>query len=296
MARCRPWPRGAAVSSAEQALEAAQLARDDVVAGPTDRDISNAVSALESAAASLEAAREKRNKVLAGAEAEDIELQQEQVRLAQLALKEAKKALSDATIVAPFDGNVAALSIRVGELVGPTVPALTLLTPGALRVALTVGETELPDIKVGQHGGIQFDAIQERPFLFEITGIGLAPQVQQGVVTYDVRAPLTVGDDIPPDQRPAPGMNGAAVIVTEQKNDVLAVPSRAIRRRGSELIVEVLVDGEVEQKLVETGLTDGENTEIVSGLEVGDEVVLRGGTAAEAEAGETPETLPEGIR
>jgi hypothetical protein len=76
------------------------------------------------------------------------------------------------------------------------------------------------------------------------------------------------------------------------------VPSRALRRRGDELIVEVLVGGEIEQRVVETGLTDGENTEIVSGIDVGDEVVLRGGTAeggAEEEE-EEEETLPEGIR
>jgi HlyD family secretion protein len=286
----------AAVTSAEQALEAAELARDELVAGPTARDISNAQAGVESAQASLEAAKARRADVLAGADLEDIEAQQQQVRLADLALADAKRALDDATLTAPFDGEVSALPISVGELVGPTLPAVTLLTPGAIQLTLTVGETELPEIKRGQVGIIQFDAIQGRSFVFNITALGLSPQIQQGVVTYVVEASLNVGDGVPADQRPAPGMNGSAVVVTRQKPDTLAIPSRAIRRRGNEQIVEVLVDGEVVPRTVETGLTDGENTEILSGLEAGEEVVLRGAGPGEATETATPEKLPEGIR
>jgi multidrug efflux pump subunit AcrA (membrane-fusion protein) len=286
----------AAVSSAEQALEAAELARDELVAGPTARDIANAQAGVESAQASLEAAKARRADLLAGADLEDIQAQQEQVRLAGLSLEDAKRALEDATLTAPFDGEVSALPISVGELVGPTLPAVTLLTPGAIQLTLTVGETELPEIKKGQTGVIQFDAIQGRSFIFNITALGLSPQIQQGVVTYVVEASLRVGDGVPADQRPAPGMNGSAVVITRQKPDALAIPSRAIRRRGDEQIVEVLVDGEVVPRTVETGLTDGENTEILSGLEAGEEVVLRGAGPGEAAETATPEKLPEGIR
>jgi hypothetical protein len=90
-------------------------------------------------------------------------------------------------------------------------------------------------------------------------------------------------------------MSGSAVIATQEKTGVLAVPNRAIKRQGEDQIVEVVIDGDLETRIIRTGITDGEKTEILSGLKEGDLVVVPGGTAAEETTGQGEE-LPGGIR
>jgi len=290
----------AAVTAAEQALTAAQLAQDELLRGPTDSDIANAQGAVDSARASLTAAIAARDDLLAGADQEDIDLQTQQVKLAELAVENARKNLEDATLIAPFDGTAAAIDIHVGDMVSPNLPAITVLTPKALRLKLTLGETDLPAIKVGQVGLIIFDAIQDVAYPLKVTSIGLAPETEQGVVTYTALAELTRMDEDAEDARVAPGMNGAAVVTTEEKPDVLVVPNQAIRRRGNDQVVDVLVDGKVETRVIRTGSADANNTEVTSGLQTGDLVILPG---AARTTGETPtpeggekEEIPGGIR
>jgi HlyD family secretion protein len=286
------------VTAAQQALTAAQLAQEEVLRGATDSDIANAQGAVDSAQASLAAAISARNDLLAGADQEDIDLQTQQVRLAELAVDKARKALEDATLTAPFDGTAAAINIHVGDLVSPSVPAITILTPNALRVKLTLGETDLPAIEVGQTGIIIFDAIQDVAYPLRITSIGLAPDTQQGVVTYTALAELTRLDEGGEDVRPAPGMNGAAVVTTDEIANVLVVPSQAIRQRGGNSVVDVLVDGKPETRTIRTGSSDTTNTEVTSGLQAGDLVILPGTarTTAEEATPEGGEDLPGGIR
>jgi len=284
----------AAVAAAEQALEAAQLQLDELREGPTESAIVAAQGAVDTAEANLAAAIAARDDLLAGASQEDIDLQVQQVQIAELAVEQARQNLEDAALVAPFDATVAAIAISVSDLVTSTTPAITLLTPDALEVELTLGETDLPSVRVGQKGVIIFDAIPEKAYPLTVTSIGLAPITQQGVVTYLATAQLG-GFDPNADVRPAPGMSGAAVIITQEKSDVLAVPNSAIRRRGQNQTVEVVVDGELETRVVQTGASDAEKTEILSGLKAGDLVVLPGG-APGGEAVEEAEGLPGGIR
>jgi HlyD family secretion protein len=289
----------AAVTAAEQALTAARLKQDELLRGPTASDIANAQGAVDSARASLTAAIAARDDLLAGPDQEDIDLQLQQVRLAELAVEKARKNLEDATLTAPFDGTAAAIAIHVGDVVTPNTPAITILTPNALRLKLTLGETDLPAAKVGQTGLIIFDAIQGVAYPLKITSIGLAPETQQGVVTYTALADLTRLNEGGEDVRPAPGMNGAAVVTTEEKANVLAVPNQAIRERGDNQVVDVLVDGKPEIRVIRTGSSDANNTEVTSGLQAGDLVILPGAARTTAEES-TPvgeeEEIPGGIR
>ncbi|MDP2950362.1 MAG: efflux RND transporter periplasmic adaptor subunit [Chloroflexota bacterium] len=284
----------AAVASAEKALEAAQLALDELRQGPTASAIASAQGAVDSARANLAAAVAARDELLAGPTREDVDLQVQQVRLAELAVERARKSLADAALAAPFDGTVGTVKIGVGDVVAAATPAITLLTPNAVRIKLTLGETDLPTVKVGQTGLIIFDAIQGVPYQITISKLGLAPEISQGVVTYIAEADLTRFDPNA-DVRPAPGMNGAAVVNTGEKTNVLAVPSRAIRRRGEDQIVEVVVDGKTETRVIQTGTGDATNTEITSGLKAGELVVLPGVPSSQ-EGAQQEEEIPGGIR
>lgn len=94
-------------------------------------------------------------------------------------------------------------------------------------------------------------------------------------MTYTVYVAL---DTIPPDTTLAPGMTATAAITTAQHSDVLVVPSRSIRRQGARQVVDVWVNGHTETRQVSTGLSANNLTEVTSGLNEGDLVVLPAAT------------------
>jgi multidrug resistance efflux pump len=87
---------------------------------------------------------------------------------------------------------VAALNVEVGEVVGGTAgdAAIVLNTPNAVRLELTITESDLPNVKAGQTGVATFDALESAAFPIEIESVGLNPTSTQGVVTYQVRASI----------------------------------------------------------------------------------------------------------
>lgn len=287
-----------ALSAADASVTAAQAKLDDLRAGPSADTLATAESALASAQSSLVAAQAKRDELLRGARPEDIDLQQTQVRQAELAVEKAQLALDKTRLVAPFPGTIGAINLDVGEYAtaSPQQAAVTLISPQAVRLDLTIGEADLPNVHPGSMGGIIFDAIQGQTYIFRVTAIGLAPRTQQGVVTYVTQAALFIGPNQP---RPAAGMTGAALVVQEQRNDVLTVPARAIRKRGADELVDVMVDGQPQERVVKVGLSDGQNTEVTEGLAEHDQVVLpavsSGRSSSSSDNSQTP-SVPGGIK
>jgi len=286
-----------AVAAALAQLAAAQAAYQKLLDGASGTDITNLRSTVTMAQVAVASAISARDELVAGATATEIALQEQEVVQAGLAVDKARDALDDATLVSPFDGVVASLPVKVSQSVSSAVPAVTILTPGAILFELNIGETELADLKVGQTGGLRFDAIPSKAYPIRVAAIGLSPDVQQGVIIYPVKCQITGGLDDKSGPQPAPGMSGSASITTELKTDVVAVPSSAVRIRGGKQVIELIVDGEIELRPVETGLTDGDNVQIVSGLSVGETIALHGVVqGGEGSAGEEGDELPEGIR
>jgi HlyD family secretion protein len=93
-------------------------------------------------------------------------------------------------------------------------------------------------------------------------------------------------------------MNANGQLTTSSKADIVVVPPRALRRRGSEQIVDVRRDGTVVEQVVTTGVSDNSNVEVVTGLAEGDVVVLPAvAGAGPGGGGPTPvPTIPGGIR
>jgi len=218
------------------------------------------------------------------------------VRSAALTVEAAQIRLKNAQISAPFDGTVAAVNIKQGEFFSgaSSTAAIVLLTPDALMLKMNVGETDYPALKVDQGGVVIFDGIPGKPYPFKITEIGLSPTVTQGVVTYEVKGSLVV---IPGNPKPAPGMNARGQITTDSKPNVVAIPPRAIRRKGTDQVVDVRRDGKVEEQVITTGVTDSEQVEVLTGLKEGDTIVVaslvttKPGSKPKAEA-----TLPGGVK
>ena len=198
----RAGPEDEELYQAEQDVEAAQanhvaaVARLEELLAGDDDDVKQARGSLESALASLASAQAHYNDLVSGPTENAIEQQEQDVRLAELSVGEARAALAELTVVAPFDGVVEAVNVELGDRISSGFTAFTLSTSSRMLISLTVTEDELLNLEVGQTGLATFDAIDEFNYPVRVDSVSRVPKAEQGVVTYDVEARILVGEDL----------------------------------------------------------------------------------------------------
>ncbi|MBI2868894.1 MAG: efflux RND transporter periplasmic adaptor subunit [Chloroflexi bacterium] len=207
------------------------------------------------------------------AAAESVQQAGESVKLAQQALDEARKRLDEAAIVAPFDGSVAGKSASEGDTVTPASMIVRLVDDTSLDLVIELDEIDIPSIAPGQEAVIEVDALPGQAFKGEVVSIYPVPNTVGGVVLYSVKINLPAA----PESGLRMGMSATADIVMETRQGVLLLPNRAIEHDSQgKPFVRVPVNEEVQEKPVVTGLSDGLNTEIISGLSENDIVIVGG--------------------
>jgi HlyD family secretion protein len=222
-----------------------------------------------SAQATLTQAKNDLDKLLAGPDANSLDIAQNGVEQAQIALDQAKLKLQQAQIVAPFDGVVTQVNIKLGQNAGSSQSAIQLADLDHLEIVVNMSEVDVNRLKEGQAAQITMDALPDATFQGTVTQIAPAGVLSQGVVNYPVTIALT-----PPFDGVKTGMTASPSIIVEQRDNVLTVPNRAVRSQGRQRTVTVLFEGQQMQVPVQTGLSNDTSTEITSGLKEGDEVVL----------------------
>ena len=147
---------------------------------------------------------------------------------AQAALSTDTINLSKASIVAPADGVVLTRSVDPGNAVAASLQAVTLFTVAEdltqLRLWVYVDEADVGSVKIGQDATFTVSAYPGRKFPARITRVGFGSTITDNVVTY-----LTYLDVDNADLSLRPGMTATATITATQRNDVLLVPSSALR-------------------------------------------------------------------
>ena len=196
---------------------------------------------------------------------------EQSVALAEETLAEAKRQLEAATLVAAFDGVVGRLNVKAGDTVSPMVVVAEIVDPSEMRLKVQVDEIDVASVKVGQTASLQVDALPSLEITGNVTAIALLPTLLTGVVTYDA----TVSFAPPPESGLRIGMSATADIVTARRTGVLLVPERAIGQNSQgQMVVQVQANGKTEERVVVVGITDGIQTEIISGLSEGEMVVV----------------------
>ncbi len=148
---------------------------------------------------------------------------------------------------------------------------LVLSDLGSQRADVTLNETDIASVKVGQKATLTFDAISDLTLTGKVERIGTTGTNNSGVVTYDVVVKPDVLDD-----RVRPGMTVSAAIITRVSSDVLTVPSAAVKTAADgSASVQVLVNGSPQTRTVQTGASDDASIEVTSGVALGDKVVTQ---------------------
>ena len=190
---------------------------------------------------------------------------------ARITLRMAEADLDKATLEAPFDGVVTAVNIQAGQQAPATVPALILADLSELKIVVDVDEIDVARLEEGQEVMITVDALPGEVITGKVSHIAPAARQVGGVVVYGVTVVL--------DETELPlraGMSATAEIVTDKLEDVLLVPNWAIRidRGTGRSYVNLLRADRVEEEEVEIGVRGEDESEVLSGLSVGDTVVV----------------------
>jgi RND family efflux transporter MFP subunit len=194
------------------------------------------------------------------------------LEISELSLESAELNLEKAIIEAPFDGVVAGISITEGKEVSTATlatPAITLVDTGDIEMRGFIDEIDIAIVQLGQEANIILDALPDEAVKGEVAFISPVGTTLAGVVSYDTTITLEN-----PVAGLKDGMSATAEVIIERRNDVLSIPNRYIRGTLENRMVVVLVDGQQEEREITLGLSDGFNTEVLSGLNEGEEVVL----------------------
>ena len=219
--------------------------------------------------------QKKLEELEAGAGDLDIRTKELSVRQRQNALQDAKEDLAEYYVYAPFTGVVAGLSVQRGEHVSNGTSVATLITDQK-TACITLNEIDAAKVRMGQKATLTFDAVEGIIISGSVIGIDTIGQSQSGVITYDVVIKLD-SEDV----QIKPGMSVNTVIITAVRQDVFVVPNSAVKISGDQSYVEVITEEgedtltkpEIKQKYVELGISNDLETEVLSGLEIGDVVI-----------------------
>jgi HlyD family secretion protein len=173
---------------------------------------------------------------------------------------------------APFSGVVAEVSTEVGEIIASAFlvePVLDLIDPSSIYVTAPIDEMDAERVAVDQPVEITVDSRRGERFGGRL--VRVAPYVLDSVEqnrTVEVEAELDDGNVA---ASLLPGTSADVEIVLEKRTDVLRVPTGAIAQGGKVLVV---VDDRLEERTIETGLSNWRYTEVTSGLDEGVRIVV----------------------
>jgi RND family efflux transporter MFP subunit len=215
-----------------------------------------------------------------GATSTDISSQKITLAQRQNDLYSAQQKLADYSLRAPFAGAIVNLTVNRGDTVGSGAIGTLMTTQKIAQISLN--EIDVAKIKVGQLAMLSFDALEDLNISGTVAEIDALGTVSQGVVSYTVKIAFDVQDE-----RIKPNMTVTANIILESKNDVLVVSSSAVKTKNGNTVVQILNNGLPEDRIVVTGLTNDTQTEIVSGLNEGDEIITQTISASAATSSTT---------
>jgi len=215
---------------------------------------------------------------------QNVELADQTVEQAKLSLDQANQAvqvaqdqLVHATILAPFDGIITTLDVEQGDyIVTPglsTGTPIYMVNPASLEISTKIDEIDIAGVKLGQKTLMSLEALPGEQFNGVVTAISTIPineSSTSGVVEYEV----TIGFNGAPPAQIKSGMSANVDILTEEKQGVILVPNKSIKTNNQgQKVINVLVNQKTQEQPVVLGITDGTQTEVVSGIHEGDVVI-----------------------
>ncbi|MBP6366555.1 MAG: efflux RND transporter periplasmic adaptor subunit [Nitrosomonas sp.] len=197
------------------------------------------------------------------------------IKRAEAQIRVAQAGLDRAVITAPFSGVIAHISGELGEFTTPsppgipTPPTIDLIDDSCLYVNAPMDEVDAPKIKVGQEARITLDAMPNKVFPGKIRRISpYVTEIEKQARTVDIEVEFQqLTEDIL-----LVGYSADVEVILERRNDVLRIPTQAIRQNNAVWVVDA--HNKLIERQLETGLSNWSFTEIRSGLKEGDQILI----------------------
>lgn len=259
------------LNSNQSLYEAGAVSRQTYQKALTNRD--TAQSAVLQSQQSLQLSQ-------AGARREDIDEARARVDAAQGSLQSIQSQLDDTQITAPFDGVVIKKYADVGAYVSPSMggsgasassSSILTLASNRWQVVVNLSEAQISKIKLGQAVQIKVDAFPGELFSGKVEQIAPQATVAQNVTSFEVRVAITS----PQVGKLKLGMNVEAQFEVGNLDNVLLVPNAAVvRQAGGEGVFVVGSDRNPIFQPIQTGITVGTQTEVISGLQGNEQILI----------------------
>ncbi|MDD3794010.1 MAG: efflux RND transporter periplasmic adaptor subunit [Candidatus Gracilibacteria bacterium] len=204
---------------------------------------------------------------------EEIVLLQNDVKQAEINIDNVNKKIENYEIRAPFDGIIDNLNLKVGDNLNNNSTEekyINLVNPNIIEVKIKLDQIDITKIKKGTVVNAIFDSYPDMTFTGAISFIDSKPTDDNGSKKYIVKFLLDKGD-----LNIYSGMFSNVEIALERIEDAVIVPSMSIEldNDSGQNFVTILVDGKKEKRFVELGITSNSMTQVISGLEVGVQVL-----------------------
>ena len=196
----------------------------------------------------------------------EFDIAESQLRVAEASVQEAETLLGYIKVVAPFDGIVTAKRADVGDLAAPGKPLLEMEDPTTLRLEADVPEALMGRISLGDKLAVRLPAISAA---LEGAISEIAPVADANSRTFPVKL------DLPATAGLRSGQFGRLAVPVAEVN-AIRVPASAVTVRGQMEIAFVVVNGKAQMRLVKSGKHLEAETEVVSGLNPGEQIVTEG--------------------
>ncbi len=186
------------------------------------------------------------------------------------ALERWEKAYKPAPLIAPLDGTIIVRAVEPGQTVTSADPVIVL--SDRLIVNAQVDETDIGKVRLGQKAIVTLDAYPNVRVEAKVDHKSYESKIVNNVTIYEV--------DILPEEVPEvfrSGMSANVDIVEEERENALLVPVGAVKRdrKGAFVYLSQGNDGETVKRRVKAGISDDKNTEIISGLQPEDKIVVK---------------------
>ena len=249
----------------------------DAISGSYVNAISNVTSAQIQAAQSLQNAQTSVNNQPAA-----VQSAQNSLANAQTTLATAQTNLDSATIKASVTGVVSAINAQVGENVttNGTNGFIVLANTGSLVLHGTIGEGDVVKLKLSQVATITVDAVGTAKMTGRVTSLDPVATIASGVPVYGIDVTIDL-----PNASVRPGMSGTANVIIASSPNTLVVPNLAVKTASGRRYLTVMKDGQQVDTDVTFGIANDTVTEVLTGVQDGDVVVLPQPRAAASNRG-----------
>ena len=193
-----------------------------------------------------------------------------QLELAKKELEYADKLFLGIPVISPLSGTVTQKLIEAGSIVSAKQNLFTIIDFGSLIIKTSVSEDLFTKIKLGDKLKVKFNAIPQKDFIAKVTL--KYQQIDPATRNFPIELKLINGTN-----EITPGMMAELELIIDKKDKVLTVPNDVfiVNQKGEKLVYAVK-DTVAHQKIVATGISNEKVTEVISGLNEGEKIVVLG--------------------